>query len=285
MFSSPLIRTSAVILAVIFLQACAAIKQIVDVQKPTANVTGVSLQNVDLKQATLLVDVEVANPNGFALKAAAFDLDLDIAESSVARVSQQDAELNIAANDKAVVQLPLSLKFEDIASALGSLDDYQAVPYAVLGSVTMNLPVLGNISLPVEHKDTLPVPRMPAISFVDASLKSVDWSGAEFALVLDVNNPNAFDLNLKSLSYALSSDGKALCGGDMKEIAISQGETRRLEIPLDVSLTNLGISLFRMLSGNDDVTLGLDATADLVPELGIWKPEPLSYKAERRLSR
>ena len=70
------LRLTTTALFATFLASCATLKGIVDVKKPTAEVAGVSLGSLSLEQATLLVDVAVSNPNGFALDAAGFDLDL-----------------------------------------------------------------------------------------------------------------------------------------------------------------------------------------------------------------
>jgi len=266
------------------LSACSTLQQIVDVQKPSAEVAGVSLGNLALDQATLLVDVAVANPNGFALDAAGFDLDLTIAGQQLASVAQHDTAVSVPANGKESVQLPVTLKFAEIASAVGGLGDKDSVDYALDGTVTMNIPVLGDISLPLSFADILPIPKLPKISFSDSSLGDVSWSGAKLLVKLDVTNPNAFGIDLNSLAYNLEAQGKSLGSGAVNNVTLEKGQTQALEIPLDVSLTNLGISLFRMLSGGDAVDVGLSGKADLAPDLGIWKPEPMEFSATRTLN-
>ena len=39
-----------------------------------------------------------------------------------------------------------------------------------------------------------------------------------------------------------------------------------------------------MLSGGEAVKVGIDGSADVTPDIGLWKPEPLKFKAERTLN-
>lgn len=278
------LRLTTTALFATFLASCATLKGIVDVKKPTAEVAGVSLGSLSLEQATLLVDVAVSNPNGFALDAAGFDLDLGVAGSPLASVNQPDATVTVPANGTESVQLPVTLKFTDLANAIGGLSGKNAVDYTVDGNVLMDIPVMGNISIPVDFKGTLPIPQLPQISFSDISLSDVSWSGAKLMLSLDVENPNAFGLDLKSLAYNLQAEGKSLGKGTLNSVKLEQGQSQKIDIPLEVSLTNLGISLFRMLSGGEAVKVGIDGSADVAPDISLWKPEPLQFKAERTLN-
>ena len=267
-----------------FLASCATLQGIVDVQKPTARVAGVSLGDLNLEQATLLVDVAVANPNGFALDAAGFDLDLTVAGQQLASVAQPDSAVSVPAQGEESVQLPVTLKFSEIAAAIGGLSGKNAIDYALDGNVIMNIPVMGDVKLPLSFADVLPVPKLPDIKFSNVSLSDVSWSGAKMLVSLDVTNPNAFGIDLNSLAYNLQAEGKSLGSGAIENIKLEQGQAQTVDIPFEVSLTNLGISLFRMLSGGDAVKVGLDGSADIAPDIGIWKPEPMSFNAERTLN-
>lgn len=267
-----------------FLASCATLQGIVDVQKPTARVAGVSLGDLNLEQATLLVDVAVANPNGFALDAAGFDLDLTVAGQQLASVAQPDSAVSVPAQGEESVQLPVTLKFSEIAAAIGGLSGKNTIDYALDGNVIMNIPVMGDVKLPLSFADVLPVPKLPDIKFSNVSLSDVSWSGAKMLVSLDVTNPNAFGIDLNSLAYNLQAEGKSLGSGAIENIKLEQGQAQTVDIPFEVSLTNLGISLFRMLSGGDAVKVGLDGSADIAPDIGIWKPEPMSFNAERTLN-
>ncbi|MDF1763440.1 MAG: LEA type 2 family protein [Oleibacter sp.] len=270
---------------VLILSACASLQQMVDVKKPTANVSGVSLGELSQQAATLLIDLNVDNPNGFALDAAGLDLGLSIDGNNLANINKQDSGMKIPANGSGKLQLPLTLNFKDVLAAIGGLGSQNAVDYALAGSLTVNLPVMGKVSLPLNFADVLPIPQLPKVSFSNVSMDSIGYDGAKMTIDLDVSNPNIFGVNLNDLVYNLQANGKSLSSGKVNAVKLEKGQTQRVSIPLDVSLTNMGLSLFRVLSGGESVNMGLTGGANIAPDIGIWTPAPLSFSAERKLNK
>lgn len=279
-----LFRTVAISLTMLLLASCATLQGMVDIQQPTARVAGVSIEKLSLDQVTLLVDVNVANPNAFALDIAGFDMNLAISEQRLASVNQSAPSASVPAKGEQSIPLPVTLKFSDVAAAVDDLSRKNQVDYALDGRVRVNLPVLGNIDVPLNFSDTLPIPKLPKIRFSNISLSDVSWGGAKMLVSLDVENPNAFGVDLNSLAYNLQAEGKAISTGSVDQIKLEQGQAQKVDIPLEVSLTNLGISLFRMLSGGKAVDIGIDGSADVTPSLGIWKPEPVTFNAKQTLN-
>ncbi|HBS42315.1 MAG TPA: hypothetical protein DEA26_06520, partial [Oceanospirillales bacterium] len=70
----------------------------------------------------------------------------------------------------------------------------------------------------------------------------------------------------------------------LSPLALPQGDTREVSVPLSVNLTSLGISLFRLLSGGDSVEVNLTGSADVLPDLELWQPEPLTFEAVQTLN-
>ncbi|WP_428243613.1 LEA type 2 family protein [Gynuella sp.] len=267
------------------LTACSSLQQIADVQKPKASVTSASVKSLSLDQATVLVDVVLTNPNPFTLHAVGFDMNMAIDGHRLAAVSQPDSKLAIPANGRNKMQLPVTLRYQDVIAAVGSIANENALNYALDGTVFVDVPVLGNLGLPLKFTGSLPVPRLPQITLKDISLESINLSGAKLKVDLDVTNPNIFDVNLKSVNYDLMANGKSLTDGALKQIKLRQGKTQNVTIPLSVSTTNMGLTLYRLLSDSNSVTMGVKLGADIVPGISAWQPGPLKYEAQRTLNR
>ena len=263
---------------------CASVKSLVDMQKPDAKVSGVSLSSLSLTDVTLLVDVDVSNPNAIELKAADFDLALSIDGQKLAAISEPDMGIAIPANGMKTVQFPLTFTFKEVAAAVGGLKGKNVLDYSVDGKVKVDVPILGQVSMPVSFNDVLPVPKLPVIRFKGVKLDSIDWSGAEMTLDLDVTNPNMFGVDLNSLTFQLNADGRELSKGSLSQVNLSEGETESIKVPVSFSLTSMGISLFRLLSSGDSINVNLTGVADILPDLGIWKPEPLTFDASQQLN-
>lgn len=270
---------------IVLLSGCSALQKTMDVHKPTASVTGVSIESLSTEAVTLLVDVKVTNPNAFALKTAGFDLDLLVNEHNIARVNQPDAKLSLPAKGSNSIRLPVTLTFDQVMKSVGGLADKTELNYAVEGSVAINLPVLGDFNMPVDFAGVLPVPKKPDVVFKNLNLASIGLSGVKLSVDLEVTNPNRFDVNLSDVRYQVKTEGKSLGEGKILNIDLSEGKTQHISIPLSIAMGDMGASLYRLLTSSAPVAVDLSIAADVDTNISGWKSTPLSFETQQMLSR
>ena len=276
----PLLLLSAALL----LSGCANLQDMAKAQKPKASVAGVSVADLSLKTITLNTRVKIDNPNPFSLKAAGLALDLSVAGSHLVTVSQPDSSLSLPANGSKEVTLPVTLAFTDLYNAVSGLKNKNEVPYVLQGSVSFALPVLGNISVPLSYEDVLPIPHLPVIKLQSVKLTKAGFSSVQLQLDMLVNNPNAFGVDLQRLGFNLAAQGKSLSRGEVKSVSLASGGSQMLSLPLNLSLSQLGTTLFSLLTGREPVSFSLNGQADIVPESAAWKPSAMTFKSEKSLS-
>ncbi|WP_276666894.1 LEA type 2 family protein [Thalassolituus oleivorans] len=274
-----------ILLSVIFLASCSTLKQMANVQKPTANVSGVALTGVTLDSLTLAVDLDVVNPNPFAINTGAFNLDLAVDSKSIASVDKDNTGVELPAKGTAKTTLPLTLRFVDLYEAVAGLKDENEFAYALAGSVSVALPILGEQEVPLSFNGSLPIPKIPKISLKSAELGSSSWRGAEMAVVLDVTNPNVFGINLNELAYQINAAGTSVGGGSLDAINLEKGQQQEVTIPIKLSFSEIGMSLYKILTGSAPVEVGVSGSADINPDLPLWKPDPLSFDVSKSLTR
>jgi len=278
------ITSALLLLSFNLLSGCAALKDAAHIEKPKASVAGVSVADLSLQAITLLVDVEVANKNAFDLHTSGFDLDLNVAGSKLAKVQQPDTKLKIPAKGSKHVKLPVTLPFKDVYSAVSGAMGKNSVPYGVNGKVTLNVPVLGDISLPLSFEGVLPIPKMPDIKLQGIRLDSAGVSGIKLNMDIEVKNPNMFGLKVNSLGYALKAGSKSLGSGDVKSLTIKKGGTQVVSVPLTLSLSQAGMSLYQALTGKGKVDFSLSGKADITPDLKVWKPGTMKFDTDKAVS-
>jgi LEA14-like dessication related protein len=269
----------------VFLSGCSALQKTLEVKKPTASVSSVSIESLSTESVTLLVDVNIANPNAFKLNTAGFDLDLLINKSKIASIAQPDASLSLPAKGSNKITLPVTLTFDQVLASVSGLGDKAEVDYGIEGKVAINLPVLGDIDLPVDYAGVLPVPKQPEVKFKNFNLDSIGLSGAEMSVDLEVTNPNVFDLNLKDLSYQLAVEGKSIGQGNIKTIDLPQGETRNLSIPLSIGMSDMGMNLYRLMTSSDPINVDVSMGAEVDTSIAGWKTTPVQYQTKQTLNR
>lgn len=270
---------------IVFLSGCSTLQKTVDVHKPTASVTGVSIESLSMESVTLLVEVKVNNPNSFNLKTAGVDLDLLVNQHNLAKINQPDASLSLPAKGSNNMRFPVTLMFDQILKSVGDLTDKDELNYVVEGKVAINLPVLGDFAMPVDFAGVLPIPKQPDISFKNLNVDSIGFSGVKLSVDLEITNPNSFDVNLSNIRYQLKTEGKSLGDGKIQNINLLKDKTQRLSIPLSVGMSGMGSSLYRLLASSDPVAIDVSVGAEVDTNILGWKSTPLAFETQQILSR
>ena len=129
------------------------------VQKPTATVTGMAVQNVNAAGFTMNFDVDVANPNSVALPLTAADYKLGLSGTNVVQ-GKANPEGSIPAGGSKHLTLPVSLTYENLLAAeQGIVKSGGNVPYALDASLSVNsgMPLVGQLHVPLQYSGTLPL--------------------------------------------------------------------------------------------------------------------------------
>ncbi len=266
------------------LSGCSNLQNIAKAQKPQAQISSVTVTELSLTEVTLLAKVTVKNPNPVKLPGVSLTLDLNIDGKKIVAVAQPDSSISLPAKGSRDISLPITLKYTDLYKTVSGIKDKSSVAYEINGRFSMKVPVLGDVSLPVRHKDTLPVPHLPDVSLVNVRMEDASLTRLRLSFDLAVSNPNSFGLKINTLSYQLSAAGKSLSSSKTEPLTLNAGERKTFSIPLSLSLSEAGSSVLRLLSGKSAVTYKLDGKADISPALKVWKPKPLTFSSEKTLS-
>lgn len=145
---------------------CESIQQVMMVKKPTASLKAVSFENITLKSATLLFDVEVQNPYPVALPLLNMDYALATGANKLLS-GKADLQTTIPANDKKVVSLPATISYLDVAKAFMGIRPGSKIPYRADVGLSVDTQSLGQIRLPLNKTGELSAPAIPEIDKLD----------------------------------------------------------------------------------------------------------------------
>ena len=149
-------KTSAILLLPLFLcVGCAAL----NVQKPTAAVTGMQVQGVDANGFAMNFSVDLKNPNSIALPLTAADYQLGLAGVKVVQ-GKAKPEGSIPAAGSKSITLPVTLTYENLLAAEQAIVKSGGnVPYALEGGLSINTgtPLVGELHIPLQYNGTLPI--------------------------------------------------------------------------------------------------------------------------------
>lgn len=229
---------------------CETIESILaDADKPTVRVSNIDVTSLDLNQASLAFDLEIANPYAVPLPLVNVDYALASKDASFLTGAAQ-MQGSVPARGKKTVRVPATVKFKDLLAAVAGVRPGQVVPYAASIDLSVDAPAVGRLTLPVKKSGELPVPNIPKVSLAGVQWKELNIRRAEAVLSLNVQNTNEFPVDLSSMAYNLKLGGTQIANADVeKAVSFTKGQSNTINIPLRLNTGDLGLAAFNVLTG------------------------------------
>lgn len=248
---------------VVYLSGCAELAKHAETVKPTAQLTGARLANISFDQVDLVFDLEVENKNPIELDLAGLDYDFKIEDQSL--VSGVTAKaIKLKANGTSPVELPVTLKFDDLKNLPGELWNKDKLAYDLQTTFNIMLPVIGNYAIPVSKQGELPVPKIPGIKLKGVKIKNLSFTSADLVAQVEVDNPNDFDMAVRNFNYQLNINQVQWGQG---EISKSNNIPRKgkgvIDIPVKLNLLSIGSAASSLLKKGSSLEYQLKGNATL----------------------
>ena len=162
--------TRYIILAAVFaLVLSAGCDTLQNMQKPKASLKGLKLANISLESASLLFDVEIANPYAVDLPMVNVDYGV-VSNASKLFAGKADITGIVPANSTKMISLPVKLGYMDVYRAFKGVSPGTKIPYQADVGLSVKAPVLGLIRLPLNKTGELDVPAVPKVSDMEQML-------------------------------------------------------------------------------------------------------------------
>ena len=223
--------------------ACATIEQWV--QKPEISFDSLSAQDMSLLEGTFLFRFKVFNPNpvGVHLNDISYQLTINGERFISSRIDQG---LNLRASDTAPLTIPVTIGYLDIYNTLASFLRSDTLDYGLSGSAGV-----GPLRIPFQTSGKLDVPKMPTISVDRIIVDRMAYTGASLRLVLAMQNPNAFAVQMDGLEYALRIGNLELAKGVARhEAAVAQNGRSNMNVAAELNFSELGRGAQALLTGS-----------------------------------
>lgn len=135
-------------------------EKIVGVEKPTADVTDVSVNDMSRDGITLQADVDIMNPYSHDLPICAISYKLRSGDRIIASGKIADPG-SIQSKEETRFNIPIKVPYDFMLSILKDLGKDWDLDYQWDVGLTMDIPIVGNFTLPLSKEGTL---KMPSIS-------------------------------------------------------------------------------------------------------------------------
>lgn len=279
------IAFSSIIVFLLIMTGCAQLKKHAEMIKPTAKIANVRLDGINFEEAFLIFDIKVDNPNPVSLELTSLAYEMKIEDQSL--ISGVTAKgLRLKSKGQSRVEVPVTLKFDDLKKLPGSLWGKDEVEYRFNTTITLNLPVIGNYDIRLENKGQIPVPKLPDVTLKTVKLNKLDLTSAEILTTIEVNNPNPFSLGLKNINYTLDINNQTWGQGNIAQKQNVPGNgIGTIGIPVKLNLLNMGRAVYQLLTDKETVDYQLRGGLELDTGIALLKnfKMPLDIKGKTAL--
>jgi LEA14-like dessication related protein len=251
------------LLFIFYLSGCSDLAKHAETMKPTARLTGTRLANINFEQADLVFDLAVDNRNPVPINLAGLNYDLKIEDHSlISGVAAKGLEIKPASTS--TVQLPLTLKFDDLRKLPGDLWQQDRFAYQLDTKIVVDLPIIGNYAIPLSKSGELPVPKLPKIKVNSVKINKLSFMAAELVAQVEIDNPNAFNLGLSDFNYQLNVNQQKWGQGSInKSSTIPQKGKGTIDIPVKLDITSVGRTAYQLLSSKQPLEYQLKGAITL----------------------
>jgi len=248
---------------------CAGGKKLI--AKPQLSVESLRVVGLSPTTADLEVTLAVDNPNPLGLNLSRVQYDFSL-EGQRLVGGQTDRASSIPAAGVGRVVFPLSVSYQDLVAVYDRVKGQDEVNYTIQGELGLATP-LGTLPLPFQSSGRMPVVRLPRLAEVSLKVDSLGLRETRLRLILELENPNAFPLELARLRYRLALAGSDLAAGETSASqTLPSKAAGRIEIPLAVSPFDLGGSVYNLLRGSS-ADYRMEYSAEAVGPAGRFRQE------------
>ncbi|KAL5705408.1 hypothetical protein ACHQM5_023714 [Ranunculus cassubicifolius] len=225
------------------------IDEVVGFGKPTADVSAFHILSIDLKTAELEVDILIKNPNPIPIPLV--DINYLVESDGRKLISGLIPDAGtIHAHGSETIKIPLKLIYDDIKSTYKDINPGDVIPYTVRVELIVDLPVFGNITLPMEKTGEIPVPYQPEIDLEKIKFDQFSFEETSATLHLNIDNKNDFDLGLNALEYEVWLAEVSIGTAKLSKCAkIDKKGQNVIEIPISFRPKDFGSAMWEMIRG------------------------------------
>lgn len=273
-------RALGLMFTIVVLNGCETIEMLV--QKPEVSVNSVEIKSISFKELTLEMDLLVYNPNPISIDLESFDYDFLIEDASLIKGAAAEG-LNLEAMGSSVVTIPFTVDYKDLYESVSTMLKEDESAYRVDTGFNFLLPVLGEQRIELSHEGQIPNVKMPRFNFKNLYVKSLGLMGADLVILMDVENPNAFDIGLNDFMGILEVNKQTWAELNITEaVDFNSKETGELGFQFRLEFLSMGRTVRDLLSKEQNLSYDfagnilLDSSLPLMEEISL----PLNIDGE-----
>jgi LEA14-like dessication related protein len=236
MKSKYVIMAAAMIVFAALILSCPSMPKVIN--EPVISFDSVTMTGLNFTGIDMMARIKIQNNNAIPIPFPEIKWKLFVIDNSFLNGVIKN-NTKIAANAGTTIDLPFTINYEGLYKAVSGLLNSDEAPYRLDLSALFNIPVLGAKTLEKSFTGSIPMLKIPAISFSGIKFNSISLSRVEFVLSWLVDNKNAFSMNLDKLDYKFAVNNVSWTQGAAERVALPA--RRVTQVPITVRISSLSM--------------------------------------------
>jgi LEA14-like dessication related protein len=208
-------------------------------QMPKFSMPSMKIDKLDFTRAELLFTFNVENPNVFELPALQMDYDYQVSRNSFITSSIETGGA-LAAAAVTPVAIRLGVNYANLYQSFQSLRNSAEAPSLLALAGVVAIPALADDALNLEIPGSLPLLKVPSLSFKGIKVTNLALTKIDFELSWEIENNNNFAMSVNDFSYNFAVNNSPWVNGKVPGAPqITAG--RKTTVPLPFSINSLSM--------------------------------------------
>ncbi|CAN5433300.1 hypothetical protein BH11BAC1_BH11BAC1_02920 [soil metagenome] len=238
---------------------------------PRVEMSVIEITSLTLEKANLNADILIRNQLPFGFTADSFSYEFYINNVQLIK-SRYEKSIHINGDDSTWVKLPITVYPHDIDSVIKANEsrNIDSVEYRMVAHFYTDIIFLKKFD--VDVKRFLPLFHLPVIKLNEIDIDSLDFKRAFIMVHASLTNKNIFDIKLKDYAFEIQIEDNEVLKGIIEGLTVLKAKnTTQLDIPLTLSLKEVGKTLFELLKKGSNVNYKLHLTLKLQSDQNMMK--------------
>ncbi|MBO6535084.1 MAG: LEA type 2 family protein [Balneolaceae bacterium] len=246
-------------------------------EKPTLSLSDFKVDQLTLSDIDLLFDINIDNPNPIAVSVNSYSYSFLIADQQFVS-GDQETSTDVPATSSNVIQVPVFFGYQELYDTFEAIRDEDETNFTFEGVIAVEVPILGIVELPYSQSGKIPVVKRPYIRVQSMKVRELSLSKISLDFNFEIENPNAFGIDLSGFSYDLNINQLQAINGTVNEqVSLGSKSTNTLSIPLEVNVLQAGMGIYRAISNRESFDFTFSGDATLGTDLPYFKSSTFNF--------
>ena len=244
---------------------------------PRARIEARGTVALDRFRTKLPFALELDNPGTSAVSLESLECTLLVDGAEAGRVASAEP-CSIGAGDSASFPLEMIADARKLGGAYSSPEGPATAAFRIDARLTLKNAEGRRSSARASAEGSFPIVREPRFEILKLKIERDILVTTNLKLAIEVYNPNAFPLELKSLSYVFDGEGKPWAEGKTEgPFAVGARSSGRIELAFEMNFADRDRALFDLVANLQIVRYRLAGSASVAADIGIPLVFPIEF--------